>query len=154
MPSPLRRLLRAGLITGLVDGLWACVLVIGFYDGTFARLWQGVASTVLGKAAMQGGTRTVLIGLLMHFGVAFAWSAVFLLVVMRSALVRRALETPAGVFAVAAIYGPAIWMVMSLIVIPLLVHRPPSITGRWWIQLIGHVFFVGLPIVASSVRRR
>jgi len=125
------------------------VLVIGFYDGTFSRLWQGVASTVLGKAAMQGGTRTVLIGLLMHFGVAFAWSAVFLLLAMRSALVRRALETPAGVFAVAAIYGPLIWMAMSLIVIPLLVHRPPSITGRWWIQLIGHVFFVGLPIVAS-----
>lgn len=51
----------------------------------------------------------------MHFGVAFAWSAV-----------------------------------MSLIVIPLLVHRPPTITVRWWIQLLGHIPFVGLPIVASS----
>ena len=150
----LSRLVRVGLITGLVDGLWACVLAIGIYGSTFARLWQGVASTVLGKAALQGGTRTVLIGLLMHFCVAFAWSAVFLLLVMRSALVRRALETPAGVFAVAAVYGPVIWMVMSLLVIPLLVHRPPAVTGRWWIQLIGHVFFVGLPIVAASARRR
>ena len=124
--------------------MWACVLVIGFYEGTFARLWQGVASTVLGKAAMQGGTRTVLIGLLMHFSVAFAWSAVFLLIASRWEPARTG-----NVFIIAAIYGPLIWMVMLLIVIPLLVHRPPSITGRWWIQLIGHVFFVGLPIVAS-----
>jgi len=50
---------------------------------------------------------------------------------------------------VAALYGPFIWMVMSLVVIPLLLHRPPTITIRWWIQLIGHIPFVGVPIVAS-----
>ena len=43
-----------------------------------------------------------------------------------------------------------VWMVMSLIVIPALVHRPPTIGIRWWVQLIGHIPFVGLPIVASS----
>ena len=39
---------------------------------------------------------------------------------------------------------------MSLVVIPLLVHRPPSITFRWWVQLIGHAPFVGLPIAAVA----
>jgi hypothetical protein len=38
---------------------------------------------------------------------------------------------------------------MSLIVIPVLFHRPPAITTRWLIQLGGHIPFVGLPIVAS-----
>lgn len=57
-----------------------------------------------------------------------------------------------GVFKVAALYGPAIWMVMSLVVIPLLVHRPPSITYRWWVQFFGHIPFVALPIVASVAR--
>jgi uncharacterized membrane protein YagU involved in acid resistance len=85
----------------------------------------------------------------MHVCVAFFWSAVFLLIASRWEPARTG-----NVFVIAAIYGPLIWMVMSLVVIPLLVHRPPSITGRWWIQLIGHVFFVGLPIVAASVRRR
>jgi len=40
----------------------------------------------------------------------------------------------------------------SLAVIPFLVHRPPAISIRWWIQLIGHIPFVGLPIVASIWR--
>jgi len=40
--------------------------------------------------------------------------------------------------------------VMSLVVIPILAHRPPSITVRWWIQWFGHIFFVGIPIVAAS----
>jgi hypothetical protein len=40
-------------------------------------------------------------------------------------------------------------MVMSLAVIPLFTHRPPSITFRWWVQFFGHFPFVGLPIVAS-----
>jgi hypothetical protein len=44
-------------------------------------------------------------------------------------------------------------MVMSLGVIPILVHRSPTIGIRWWIQLIGHIPFVGIPIVASSGRR-
>ena len=49
------------------------------------------------------------------------------------------------------LYGPFVWAVMSLVVIPLLVHRPPTIGARWWIQFLGHFPFVGLPIVASSV---
>jgi hypothetical protein len=45
-------------------------------------------------------------------------------------------------------------MVMSLVLIPPFTHRPPTIGFRWWVQLIGHFPFVGLPIVAcaSSVR--
>jgi hypothetical protein len=39
---------------------------------------------------------------------------------------------------------------MSLIVIPLLVHRPPVIVPRWWVQFFGHAIFVGLPIVWIS----
>ncbi|HET7219477.1 MAG TPA: hypothetical protein VFJ02_15580, partial [Vicinamibacterales bacterium] len=54
-----------------------------------------------------------------------------------------------GVVRVAAVYGPAIWMVMSLAVIPALLHRPPTINFRWWVQWIGHFPFVGVPIVYS-----
>ena len=41
-------------------------------------------------------------------------------------------------------------LVMSLAVIPIFVHRPPTITYRWWIQWFGHIPFVGIPIVAAS----
>jgi hypothetical protein len=41
---------------------------------------------------------------------------------------------------------------MSLLVIPVLLRRPPAITFRWWVQFLGHVPFVGIPIVASASR--
>ena len=49
-------------------------------------------------------------------------------------------------------YGPCVWLVMSLVLIPLLRHLPPALTVRWWIQLVGHVPFVGVPIVWSVAR--
>jgi hypothetical protein len=146
------RLLRAGLLTGVTDGLWACVLALFFYHSTVTRLWQGVASVLLGKSALDGGTTTALIGVLIHFGVAFGWSAVFLFVVMRSSWVRAQLASPNGVLKIASLYGPFIWIVMSLAVIPLFTHRPPAITFRWLVQVIGHIPFVGLPIVWSIAR--
>ena len=118
------------------------------------RLWQGVASVLLGPGALNGGASTAVIGLLMHFGVAFTWSAVFLLLWLRSKAIRDTVATLPGVIKVAAIYGPLIWMVMSLVVIPSLTHKPPTINYRWWVQLIGHIPFVAVPIIASIARPR
>jgi hypothetical protein len=147
--SPLSRLALAGLLTGVVDGLFSIILSLAAYGSTVTRLFQGVAATLLGQAAFDGGTRTALLGVLMHFGVAFGWSAVFLLLVLRSRRIRRVLASPHGVVKIASWYGPLIWLVMSLAVIPLLLRRPPTIGIRWWVQFVGHVPFVGIPIVAS-----
>jgi hypothetical protein len=150
------RFLRAGVATAIVDGLFSSVLNVAAYGSTVSRLFQGVAATLIGNSAFTGGARTTALGVLMHCGVAFAWSAVFVFVVMRSAWIRRLLAARYGVVRVASVYGPAIWMMMSLVVIPVLLERPPSIAFRWWVQFFGHVPFVGLPIVAlgsSSARR-
>lgn len=147
------RLVRAGLLTGVIDGLFSSVLNVVAYRSTASRVFQGVAGVLLGSEAFNSGTPTVVLGVLMHFGVAFGWSAVFLFIVLRSPWVRGLLASPYGVAKVASLYGPFIWMVMSLAVIPILVHRSPTIGTRWWIQLIGHIPFVGIPIVASSGRR-
>jgi hypothetical protein len=66
-----------------------------------------------------------------------------------SALIRSVLASPQGTIKFASLYGPFVWMVMSLAVIPLLAHRPPTINIRWWVQLIGHIPFVGFPIAAA-----
>jgi hypothetical protein len=142
------KLVRAGLLTAISDGLFSTVLVTFFYGSTPARLWQGVASTLLGRGAFDGGIPTALVGVLMHFGVAFGWSAVFLFVVLRAGWVRSLLASPHGVVKVAALYGPFVWLMMSLVVIPLLVGHW-TYSYRWWIQLVGHFPFVGLPIVWS-----
>jgi hypothetical protein len=148
----LSRLLRAGLLTGVVDGLFSSVLSVFFYGSTVTLLFQRVASTLLGRDAFEGGAFTAALGVLMHFGVAFAWSAVFLLLVRRSPWIRGLLSSPFGVAKAASLYGPLIWMVMSLIVIPVLTRQPPTITARWWVQFIGHIPFVGIPIAASFAR--
>jgi hypothetical protein len=145
----LSRLARAGLLTGVTDGLFSSVLSVAFYHSTVTRLFQGVASVLLGPEALTGGTRTAAIGLLMHFGVAFGWSVVFLVLAVNSARLRTLLGKRYGVVTAASVYGPFVWMAMSLAVIPLLVHRPPTFNIRWWVQLVGHAPFVGLPIVAS-----
>ena len=144
--------MRAGVLTAVTDGLFSSVLAAFVYGSTVTRLWQGVASVLLGAAAFEGGSRTAAIGVLMHVGVAFGWSAVFLLLALSSSWLRGVLAEPYGVMAVAAVYGPLIWLVMSLAVIPLLTHRPPTINFRWWVQLVGHIPFVALPIVATIAR--
>lgn len=147
------RLLRATLLTGVIDGLWAVVLT-RIYGRTVMRLWQGVAATAFGQGMFDGGIPTMLLGIATHFTVAFTWSAIFLLLFTRSAWLRRVLDSPAGLLAVAAVYGPLIWIVMSAIVIPTLSGTPFKITGRWVIQAAGHMVFVGLPIVWSIARPR
>jgi hypothetical protein len=147
-PAP-SRLIRAGLLTAIIDGLFSSILATVFYHSSVTRLFQGVASTLLGQKAFEGGTPTALLGILIHVGVAFGWSAVFLFLVLRLRWVRDLLSSRYGVVKVASFYGPFIWMVMSLMVILLLLHRPPVINVRWWVQLIGHFPFVGIPIVAS-----
>src|SRR5580765_6804561 len=105
----LPRLVRAGLLTGATDGLFSSVLATVFYHSTVTRLFQGVASTVLGKRAFDGGTPTALLGVLMHFGVAFGWSAVFLFLVLRWSRARRVLASSYGAVKIASVYGPSIW---------------------------------------------
>ena len=111
-----------------------------------------MASVLIGPRAFEGGAATAWLGVLMHVLVAFTWSAVFVFLVLRLPWVRRRMGSAWGIFAVADLYGPLIWMVMSLAVIPTLAHRPPTIGFRWWVQLIGHIPFVGVPIVALGGR--
>jgi hypothetical protein len=146
MRSRIQRLIRAGLLTGVIDGAFSSVLVAFVYGSTVLRLWQRVASTLIGQGAFDGGARTAAIGLLMHFGVAFGWSAVFLVLYEGSATVRRATSSMRGIIAAAAVYGPLIWIAMSLVILPLL-GAPAVINARWLVQLVGHFPFVGLPIV-------
>ena len=148
----LSRLFRAGLMTAIIDGLFSSVLSVAAYDSTVSRLFQGVASTLVGSWAFTGGARTTALGVLIHCGVAFGWSAIFVFGFMRLAWIRSVLASRYGTLKIASVYGPAIWLVMSLLIIPLLLRRPPAISIRWWVQLIGHFPFVGLPIVVSASR--
>jgi len=153
LPQPIA---RAILMTWLVTAAWDCacatMLSVFAYGSTFTRLWQGVASTVIGPKALTMGARGVAAGLGLHLVVAFVWSAAFVFAVSRSGALRRAIVRPAGAVAVASAYGPLIWLVMSIIVIPLATGRPPAFGFRWWVQIFAHVPFVTLPLVFTARR--
>lgn len=149
----LPRLVHAGLLTGVVDGLFSSALSEFAYGGSAARLFRGVAAVPFGERALEGGAHFVALGVLLHFGVAFAWSAAFLALLSRSATVRGLRSSRFGVAKLAALYGPFIWLVMSLAVIPLFTHELPAITARWWVQFFGHIPFVAVPIVVASAPR-
>ena len=152
--TALSRWVRAGLLLALVDGIFSSVLSVAFYNSTVARLFQGVASVLLGPQAVGGGNGYTALGVLMHITTAFTWSAVYLFIVSKLSFIKKLLASRNGVFKVAALYGPFVWLMMSLVVIPVLAHRPPRITIRWWVQFFGHMPFVGLPIVAAINRNK
>ena len=146
-------LIRTWLTVAVSDGLFASS--VGLVVAPFvspAQLFRGVASVLFGKAALEGGAAWSLAGVAMHFSVALFWSALFLIALRNSAGLRRAISTIPGAVIVAAIYGMSIWLFMSFVVIPTMVHRPPNITTKFWIQLIGHIPFVALPMVLLNRR--
>lgn len=149
---PRAKLARAGLATFVVDGLWAMVLTLAF-GRTFRQLWQGVGSTALHQDLTKSGALGVVLGLAVHLTVAFGWATVLWVLVTRSAWLRGALSTWRGRLAVAAVYGPLVWIVMSFVVIPLNTGKLPEVTWRWWMQLAGHAAFVALPMIVALTWR-
>jgi len=143
--TPLQRWLRAGMACGIADFLWACGQTKFMYGGSITRLWQGVASVPLGASMLERGTTGVLAGVACHFLVAFTWAAIFVFVVSKIGAIQRLVASTTGAIVAAAVYGPVIWTAMSCLVIPSMTHRPPTINGRWFIQLAGHMI--------SSARR-
>lgn len=56
---PIPLLVRAWLVTAIVDAVFSSALDVFAYHSTVAQLWQRVASTLLGPEALKGGGRTV-----------------------------------------------------------------------------------------------
>src|SRR3954470_20182181 len=131
-----QQLIRAVLATWLVTATWdflcASALSVFAYGSTFSRFWQSVASVPLGPKVLEMGPRGVAAGLAVHLLVALAWSSVFVLALAASPALRRMVERANTALVVALIYGPVIWLVMSLVIIPSATHKLPAFGFRWW----------------------
>lgn len=150
--SFVRALVPVWLVTAAWDFVCATALSVFAYGTSAASLWQGVAATVLGPSALEGGAVTVAAGLALHGTVALTWSALFTAAMWVWPALRLTIRTAGGALAVAAVYGPIIWLVMSLAVIPIATGRPPRVGFRWWVQVFAHVPFVTLPLVFMARR--
>jgi hypothetical protein len=145
MSTP-RALLYGTLAVGILDLLDA-VVFFGLRGVQPIRIFQSIASGLLGRAAFSGGTASAALGIALHFFIAFLIVAVFFLASRRlPALVRAPVLS-------GLIYGIGAYIVMQYLVIPL----SAAGTGRfsWPVFVNGvliHMFGVGLPAALVAAR--
>jgi Na+/alanine symporter len=144
-PSEKRNALLAiavgGLIAGTLDLLQACIL-FGW------NIPLVIAGGLLGRQAFHGGIATYVLGVLLHFFIAFSVAAIYYAASRRLGFLT---EHPlvCGLF-----YGVAVELVMTLVVLPLsaLRARGPYTLHDLILGLLVHMVVIGLPI-SFSVRR-
>jgi len=131
----------AGLVIGTVGGFDYVTFFALTQHFTPEGMFQYIASGLLGSAAFTGGFATALLGLLIHFVISFVVAAVFILAASQIAFLRRT------VFASAMVFGAAVNMFMSALVLPLSAAPKVPVTTLLVVHgLIGDAIFVGLPL--------
>ena len=76
MRAAARAILVTGLIVGTMDIISAFIIALS-RGSTVTRLLQFIASGLLGPPAFQGGAATAILGLALHFFIAFTLVAIF-----------------------------------------------------------------------------
>ena len=136
-----------GLIAGTLD-ICAAFLYAWLRAGVGPiRVLHAVASGLLGAEAFQGGGKTAVLGLALHFLIATIWTVVFY---FASRQLLFLVERPV-MFGL--LYGVVVYLFMNFVVLPLsnVAGRPSPISARL-INMLIIMLFVGLPI-ALIVRR-
>jgi hypothetical protein len=146
--SPARAILYGTLAVGILDFLDATIFFGLFLKVGVQRVWQSVASGLLGKASFEGGLPTAVLGVCLHFFIAFGIVTVYYLV---SRKLRFLTQRPVlwGL-----LYGVAVYFIMSLVVVPLsraASHWPPSLPV-FLNGIIGHALLIGLPAAIFASR--
>lgn len=129
-----------GLIAGGLDLTQACVLF-------GRRVPLVIAAGLLGRQAFHGGAATYILGILLHFFIAFSVTAIFY------AASRRLFFLTEHPLVCGLFYGIAVELVMSYVVLPLsaLHATGPYRLHDVLLGLLVHMVVVGLPI-SFSVR--
>lgn len=143
-------ILRAGLLAGLLDGLDAA-LFIGLARGIPPiRVFQFIASGLLGVSSFRGGWATAALGIALHFLIAISAAAVFYALSLKwTILLRKPLLW-------GPVYGMGVFLFMHDLVVPLSAApvQPPAAASALLNLIFSHIFFVGIPIAWVTSRAR
>ena len=140
--------LLGGCIAGALDIAFAAVFWAIKAGVPATRIFQSVATGVMGKAAFEGGIATAALGLALHFLIAIAMSVAYYLVARRvPVLVRRPL-------AMGAAYGLFLYAFMRFMVVPLSASGGGGSRDALWVALgiLVHMALVGIPIALAARR--
>lgn len=138
--------LWAGLTCGVLDITAALVVYGSVYAVRPVPLLQGIARGLSGRQAYRGGIPTALLGLLLHFVIAFSAAAAYFLGSRKfSFLIQHAVVS--GV-----LYGVVVYYFLQLVVALSATIKNPFSIKLMLIGVVIHIFCVGLPI-ALLVRK-
>lgn len=134
-------ILKAGLIAGSLDILLAFANAWWSSGVSPLRVLQFIASGLLGQKAFQPSYGIALLGLALHFFIAFFWTVLFFIIYHHY---KRMVRSPflQGVF-----YGLFVWSIMNLLVLPL--TNVPRSDFQWLGAIKGIVILIiaiGLPL--------
>lgn len=106
---------------------------------------QTIATGILGTGAYRDGASSAVLGIVLHFVIAFVSAATFVIASRRYTLLVR-LPLLSG-----ALFGAIVWVVMHTVVLPLsrVPHFPHPFLMRFW-ELLEHCAFVGIPIALAT----
>ena len=143
----LKTIVYCGLTVGVLDAL-AATINSAMRGGSPIRVFQYVASGVLGPSSFEGGLATYLLGLFFHFTIAFGVSTVF---VIASLFLPFLTRWP--VYIVGPLYGIVVYFIMRDVISPLShVERLNYSAVSVAIGLFIHMLCVGLPIALITRR--
>lgn len=142
-PRVLDTVALGGIVIGVLDFLDA-TLFFGLYSGApFQRIWQGVAAGLIGReASRDGGWNTALLGIFLHFVIAFGVAAVYFLASRKVPFLTKH-PVISGLA-----YGVIVNFVMQYAVIPLSAIGGTAPFSLWPFvnSVVGHALLVGLPV--------
>ena len=142
-PRPVPAILVGGVITGVIDLLYAMVV---YSPHRPLLIPLHIATGVLGANAYKGGVPTIILGVMLHFVVAIGAATVYYLASRRLPLL---VERPV---VCGMIFGGLVYFFMHLVVLPLsAVAHHHTLFIYQATEFVEHWFVVGLPI-AFSVR--
>jgi hypothetical protein len=146
MSGVLKAIVWGGTACAILDGLAASVQ-FGLKGIKPLRVWQGVASGLLGERAFRQGWASGSFGLLLHCAIAFSVATVFVEAYTQIPLLARTYWISG------AAYGVLVFVVMNFVVVPLSARAKRPGSSQFMVsQLIFHVCFVGLPIAFAANR--
>lgn len=140
--GPFALILKVGLIAGTLD--ISDALVFSHFRGVAPdRVFQYIASGLIGMRAFSLGISSVILGVILHYAIALGWTAVFYLASRRFViLLRRPIIT--GI-----VYGVVVYLFMNMVVLPLsgVPHpiKAPTLASRIN-GVLAVVLFIGLTI--------
>jgi hypothetical protein len=148
-PKAFETIVYGGLLVGVLDFLDASLFFPLYFGIPFTRVWHGVSAGFLGgEAARAGGWNTALLGILLHFVVAFGVATVYYFASRNiSFLISRPVIS-------GLIYGVLVHFAMQYIVIPLSAIGSPAPISLWPFvnSIFGHAILVGLPLALIARR--